>query len=31
MRSLRAIRWLIEHGYDPASPGCEVDVLKSQM
>jgi aminoglycoside phosphotransferase len=31
MRSLRAIRWLIEHGYDPASPGCEVDVLKSQL
>ncbi|MFL6003988.1 MAG: phosphotransferase [Nocardioides sp.] len=31
MRCLRAIRWLIEHGYDPASPGCEVDVLKSQL
>lgn len=28
MRSLTAIRWLIEHGYDPAAPGCEVDVLK---
>jgi aminoglycoside phosphotransferase len=31
MRSLRAIRWLVEHGFDPSSPGCEVDVLKSQM
>jgi aminoglycoside phosphotransferase (APT) family kinase protein len=31
MRSLRAIRWLIEHGYDPSAPGCEVDVLKSQL
>ena len=28
-RSLQAIRWLIEHGFDPFSPGCEVDVLKS--
>ena len=31
MRSLRALRWLIEHGYDAFSPGCEVDVLKSRM
>ena len=31
LRSLTAIRWLVEHGFDPASPGCEVDVLKSQM
>jgi aminoglycoside phosphotransferase len=31
LRCLRAIRWLIEHGFDPSSPGCEVDVLKSQM
>ena len=30
-RSLQAIRWLIEHGFDPFSPGCEVDVLKSRM
>ncbi len=30
-RSLRGIRWLVEHGFDPASPGCEVDVLRSQM
>jgi aminoglycoside phosphotransferase (APT) family kinase protein len=31
MRCLRAIRWLIEHGYDPSAPGCEVDVLQSQL
>ncbi|WP_208115594.1 phosphotransferase family protein [Labedaea rhizosphaerae] len=31
MRSLVAIRWLSEHGYDPATPGCEVDVLKARM
>ena len=31
LRSLRGIRWLIEHGFDPSSPGGEVDVLKSQM
>ncbi|MFI6386912.1 phosphotransferase family protein [Nonomuraea sp. NPDC050540] len=31
LRSLRAIRWLIEHGFDPSSPGCEVDVLKARM
>ena len=30
-RSLVAIRWLVEHGFDPFSPGCEVDVLKSRM
>jgi aminoglycoside phosphotransferase (APT) family kinase protein len=29
-RSLVAIRWLIEHGFDPSSPGCEVAVLRSQ-
>ena len=29
-RSLLAIRWLIEHGFDPAAPGCEIDVLRSQ-
>jgi aminoglycoside phosphotransferase (APT) family kinase protein len=28
-RSLQAIRWLLEHGFDPFSPGCEVDVLRS--
>ena len=31
LRSLTAIRWLTEHGFDPAAPGCEVDVLRSQM
>jgi len=30
LRSLVAIRWLVEHGFDPASPGCEIDVLRSQ-
>jgi aminoglycoside phosphotransferase (APT) family kinase protein len=30
-RSLIAIRWLVEHGFDPFSPGCEVDVLRSQL
>jgi aminoglycoside phosphotransferase len=27
LRSLLAVRWLVEHGFDPSSPGCEVDVL----
>jgi aminoglycoside phosphotransferase len=31
LRSLTAIRWLVEHGFDPFSPGCEVDVLRSQV
>jgi aminoglycoside phosphotransferase (APT) family kinase protein len=31
LRSLTAIRWLVEHGFDPAAPGCEVDVLRSQL
>ena len=31
LRSLLAIRWLIEHGFDPNSPGCEFDVLRSRM
>ena len=30
-RSLTAIRWLVEHGFDPSAPGCEVDVLRSQL
>lgn len=29
LRSLRGVRWLVEHGLDPFAPGCEVDVLKS--
>ena len=31
LRSLVASRWLIEHGFDPDSPGCEFDVLRSRM
>lgn len=31
LRSLTAVRWLVEHGFDPSSPGCEVDVLRSQF
>jgi aminoglycoside phosphotransferase len=31
LRSLSAVRWLVEHGFDPFSPGCEVDVLRSRM
>ena len=30
-RSLSGIRWLAEHGFDPAAPGCEIDVLKARM
>jgi aminoglycoside phosphotransferase len=30
-RSLTAARWLVEHGFDPSSPGCEFDVLRSRM
>ncbi|MEV4824986.1 phosphotransferase [Micromonospora sp. NPDC049274] len=29
--SLVAIRWLVEHGFDPSAPGCEVDVLRARM
>ncbi|WP_052852216.1 phosphotransferase family protein [Streptomyces avicenniae] len=31
LRSLLVIRWLVEHGFDPFGPGCEVDVLRSRM
>jgi aminoglycoside phosphotransferase len=31
LRSLTAIRWLVEHGFDPSSPGCEIDVLRAQL
>ncbi|WP_329005256.1 phosphotransferase [Kribbella sp. NBC_00709] len=31
LRSLGASRWLVEHGFDPNSPGCEFDVLRSRM
>jgi aminoglycoside phosphotransferase len=30
-RSLVAFRWLVEHGFDPSSPGCEFDVLRARM
>ena len=30
-RSLVAARWLIEHGFDPSSPGAEFDVLKAEL
>ncbi|MGW3329161.1 phosphotransferase [Streptomyces rubiginosohelvolus] len=30
VRSLLAVRWLTEHGFDPFLPGCEVDVLRSR-
>ena len=29
LRSLTATRWLLEHGFDPTAPGCEVDVLRA--
>jgi Ser/Thr protein kinase RdoA (MazF antagonist) len=31
LRSLLVVRWLVEHGFDPSAPGCEFDVLRSQM
>jgi len=31
LRSLRVARWLIEHGFDPSSPGYEFDVLRSRL
>jgi aminoglycoside phosphotransferase len=31
LRSLCGVRWLIEHGFDPFAPGCEVDVLRSRL
>jgi aminoglycoside phosphotransferase (APT) family kinase protein len=31
LRSLVAARWLIEHGFDPSSPGCEFDVLRFRL
>jgi aminoglycoside phosphotransferase (APT) family kinase protein len=29
LRCLRSARWLVEHGFDPDTPGCELDVLRS--
>jgi aminoglycoside phosphotransferase len=31
VRCLTNVRWLVEHGFDPFSPGCEVDVLRSRL
>src|SRR6185369_9988741 len=31
LRCLSAARWLIEHGFDPNTPGCEFDVLRARM
>ncbi len=31
MRSLTATRWLLQHGFDPAAPGAEIDVLLARM
>ncbi|WP_285688272.1 phosphotransferase [Actinoplanes sp. NBRC 103695] len=31
VRGLLFSRWLIEHGFDPAAPGREFDVLKARM
>ena len=31
LRSLMAVRWLSEHGFDASAPGCEVDVLRSRL
>jgi aminoglycoside phosphotransferase (APT) family kinase protein len=31
LRSLLIVRWLVEHGFDPSAPGCEIDVLRARM
>ena len=31
LRSLLAVRWLTEHGFDPFTAGAEVDVLRARM
>lgn len=31
LRCLLGVRWLVEHGYDPFAPGCEVDVLRARL
>ena len=31
LRSLLVARWLIGHGFDPSTPGCEFDVLRSRL
>jgi aminoglycoside phosphotransferase (APT) family kinase protein len=30
-RSLVAIHWLVQHGFDPSTPGCEIDVLRARL
>ncbi|MBP2472304.1 aminoglycoside phosphotransferase (APT) family kinase protein [Crossiella equi] len=30
IRGLMGIRWLLEHGFDPFTPGAEVDVLRAR-
>jgi aminoglycoside phosphotransferase (APT) family kinase protein len=30
VRSLLGIRWLLQHGFDPTLPGCEIDVLTTR-
>jgi aminoglycoside phosphotransferase (APT) family kinase protein len=31
LRCLTNVRWLAEHGFDPSLPGCEFDLLRSQL
>lgn len=31
LRSLIAVRWLAEHGFDPGQPGAEIDVLRAAL
>jgi aminoglycoside phosphotransferase len=31
LRALSGARWLLEHGFDPDTPGCEFDVLRARM
>jgi aminoglycoside phosphotransferase (APT) family kinase protein len=30
LRCLTAVRWLIEHGFDPGAPGAELDILRAR-
>lgn len=30
LHSLQGARWLVEHGFEPNSPGCEIDILRTQ-
>jgi hypothetical protein len=31
VRGMVVVRWLVEHGFDPFAPGCEVDVLRARL